>query len=163
MQSKTSIKLSSNMEDYLEAIVMLKKSKGVARVRDISRLINVKTPSVSGALSMLAKNGLVVHERYGYAELTAKGQKLAKKIKKRHDTLSKFLTEILNIEPKIAAEDACKMEHAISPYTFGKLTKFLEFVKSSPAKGKPHWLKGFGYYVKTGKRPKCVLKDGGAK
>ena len=52
------------MEDYLEAMASLKKEKGVARVRDIGRLLNVKKPSVTSALNTLSRAGLVVYERY---------------------------------------------------------------------------------------------------
>lgn len=145
-------KLSSNMEDYLEAIAVLGKRHKVARVRDISRLMNVKTPSVTGALNTLSENGFVVHEKYGYVELTAKGKSLAQDIQNRHDMLVKFLTGILGLDPEIAAEDACKMEHSVSPPTLEKLTKFIEFVETCPESDRPDWLKGFDHYSKTGRR-----------
>jgi len=126
MTTKCGKNLSSNMEDYLEAIALLKKNKGVARVKDISRLMHVKIPSATGALSALSKNGLVIHERYGYVDLTPEGEKIANIVQNRHDTLIKFLTEILNIDSKVADEDACKMEHSISPQTFKELTKFIK-------------------------------------
>ena len=119
-------RLSSNMEDYLEAIAVLKKDEGIARVKGISRLMNVKKPSVTDALDTLSKSGLIKHERYGYVDLTEEGERLAHGIKSRHDTLIKFLTQILDIDPKIASVDACKMEHTISPKTFERLTKFIE-------------------------------------
>lgn len=152
-------KMSSNMEDYLEVIATLKREKGIARVRDISRLMNVRTSSVTAALGVLSKNGFVVHERYGYVELTPKGESLACDVQRRHDTLLKFLTEILKIDPKIAREDACKMEHTLSPQTFKKLTKFIEFVETCPGQDRPDWLKSFDHYFKTGRRPRCKIKQ----
>lgn len=128
-KAKKITKLSSHMEDYLEAVSFLKKDKGVARVRDIGRLMQVKTPSVTGALNVLAGDGLIVHERYGYVELTKKGEEIARRIKKRHEMLIKFLTEILNIKRNVAVEDACKMEHAISPQTFKKIIEFMRTFK----------------------------------
>ena len=158
MVIKNNKSLSSNMEDYLEAVTVLKKKKGIARVRDISRLLNVKPPSVASALDNLSKNGLVIHERYGYVELTLEGERLAEGVDKKHKMLVKFLTEILNIDPTISAKDACKMEHSISPQTFKKLTKFIEFVKTSPDGQRPIWLKGFDYYFRTGKRRECKIR-----
>ena len=99
-------KISSNMEDYLEAIALLGKQKGVARVRDISRLMGVATPSVTDALSILSKNGLIIHERYGYVDLTPEGEKLARDVQKRHNMLIKFLTEA-RLRPAISFTD-CK-------------------------------------------------------
>jgi len=151
-------KLSSNMEDYLEAVAVLKKKNGIARVRDIGKLLNVKTSSVTSALSTLSKSGFVVHERYGYVELTKEGEVLAQHVQRRHDILIKFLTDILSIDSNIAGEDACKMEHTLSPRTFQKLTKFIEFVETCPDGQRPDWLKSFDYYFKTGKRRKCKIR-----
>ncbi len=152
-------KLSSNMEDYLEAVAVLKKKNGVARVRDISRLLNVKTSSVTSALNNLSKHGFVNHERYGYVEFTKVGEDLAQHVQKKHNVLIKFLTNILSIDPKIAGEDACKIEHTLSPQTFQKLTKFMEFVETCPDGQRPDWLKSFDYYFKTGRRRKCKIRE----
>lgn len=149
---ENAIKLSPNMEDYLEAIAFLRKNNGVARVKDLSRLMNVKTPSVTGALNILSKKGFVIHERYGYIDLTLKGERLAQSVFERHNILIRFLTTILNVDSQIAAEDACKMEHAISPQTFRKILKFVEFVDTCPRNNRPKWLKNFDYYSKASKR-----------
>ena len=149
------VSLSSSMEDYLEAIAVLKEKDGVARVRDISRLLGVEPPSVASALGNLSKSGLVIHERYGYVELTSKGEKLAENIGRRHKMLYEFLTEILNINPRVAQQDACQMEHSVSSQTVEKITKFIDFVRTRPQDDKPDWLKGFDYYFRTGKhRPR---------
>ncbi len=125
-------KISSNMEDYLEAIALLKKERGIARVKDIGNFLHVKNSSVNAALNTLSKNKLVVHERYGYAELTTEGQKLASEVQKRHDILLKFLCGILKTDPEVARVDACKMEQAVSQETLDKLIKFSERVESCP-------------------------------
>ena len=156
---KKTSKLSSSMEDYLEAIAVLKQKNKVARVRDISNLLNVETPSVTSALGKLSREGLVIHERYGYVDLTDKGQELAENVQKRHEILLKFLTGILNIDQATAAEDACKMEHAISPETFKRITKFMDFVDTCPLDDGPDWLKGFDHYFKTGHRPTCKIRQ----
>lgn len=118
-------KISSNMEDYLEAIAFIKKGEGIVRVNDIGRFLRVKNPSVNAAMAILARSGLVEHERYGTVELTAKGEKLANGVQKRHDTIFKFLSEILKIDHMIAQTDACKMEHAMSQATLEKLVEFI--------------------------------------
>lgn len=147
------------MEDYLEAIAVLKKTQRVARVKDISQMLNVESPSVTSALNTLAKNGLVIHERYGYVDLTREGEKLAGNVQKRHELLCKFLIEILHIDPKTAEEDACKMEHSLSPVTSERLTKFIKFVESCPTEGGPDWIKSFDHYLKTGCRRKCKVRQ----
>jgi len=152
-------KCSPDMEDYLEAILTLKEKNKIARVRDISQLMNVKPPSVASALHTLSRDNFVIHESYGYVDLTPEGEKLAKKIQGRHKMLTKFLTEILCINPTTAAEDACRMEHAISQKTSKKLTKFLEFVQTCPEHDRPDWLKSFDHYFKTGKRLRCKTRE----
>ncbi|MCF7886863.1 MAG: metal-dependent transcriptional regulator [Candidatus Omnitrophica bacterium] len=149
--------ISSNMEDYLEAIVFLKEKKEVVRVKDIGKKLGVKNPSVSEALGVLSKKGLVKHESYGDAELTKKGAKVAEMIAQRHNTLVKFLKEVLKIDPKIASEDACRMEHSISKDTAKKLTCFINFIENSPYSGRPKWLQSFDKFEKTGRRLNCKM------
>lgn len=150
-------KLSSNMEDYLEAIAMLKKQNGIARVRDISRFLKVKSSSVNAALKSLSQKGFVIHEKYGYVDLTPRGEVIAVNIQNRHDILLKFLTKILNINDNEALQDACKMEHAISPKTFDRLTKFIQFVETDLIGEEPRWLKNFKLYLRTGKKVNCKM------
>jgi DtxR family Mn-dependent transcriptional regulator len=140
------------MEDYLEAIALLKKNKKVARVKDISSLMNVTTPSVTAALSFLCQEGLVEHERYGYVDLTPEGERLAQRVLKRHDTLIKFFIDILKINPDIAQHDACKIEHSISSESFAKLTKFIEFIETYSQGKRLDWFKKFDYYFGAAKR-----------
>jgi DtxR family Mn-dependent transcriptional regulator len=125
--------LTSSMENYLETIKNLETDKRVVRVKNVAQELKVKMSSVSGALETLAKEGLISHEKYGYIELTNEGKRLAETICSRHRTLFKFLTEILGVDPKTADEDACKMEHTVSPLV---LEKLVEFVESFPPREK---------------------------
>ncbi|MGB9498902.1 MAG: metal-dependent transcriptional regulator [Dissulfuribacterales bacterium] len=121
----TTKNLTSNMEDYLEAIMTLQEEQKVARVRDIARQLKVKMPSVTGAVRNLAEKGLVNYERYSFVTLTEKGRKIAKEIISRHQLLYDFLTRVLLVDMEIAELDACRIEHAISPQTATKLKEFL--------------------------------------
>jgi DtxR family Mn-dependent transcriptional regulator len=149
-------KQTASMEDYLEAIAMLREKGEVVKVKQISQMLGVKMPSVTSALKKLSEKGLVEHERYGCVELTAEGSKIAKDVIRRHETLCRFLSEILNVAPETAVGDACKMEHAISPASLERLTKFLEFVLACP-QGEPVWLKGLNYYFEYGERSEELL------
>ena len=157
-EMKKNKKLSSNMEDYLETITVLKKEKGVVRVRDIGIRLGVKNSSVNAALSTLTKNGFVIHEKYGYVDLTTVGKERALEVYGRHHMLLKFLTKILQVNYETASKDACGMEHSVSHPTFEKLTKFIEFIETSPLNSRPEWLKRFHSYLKTGKMRKCRIK-----
>jgi DtxR family Mn-dependent transcriptional regulator len=146
-------KQSASMEDYLESILMLSEGKEAVRVSQMSKALGVKMPSVSSALHKLAREGLVEHKRYGRVQLTPEGERVAEDVFHRHEALRQFLTEILAIDPATAADDACKMEHTISPTTQQKLAKFVEFV-SQPPEGPPKWLKIFHSYLKRSHLPK---------
>ena len=144
------------MEDYLEAIVVLNKDRLAVRVSEISRNLGVRMPSVTAALKKLSEGGLVDHEKYGYVKLTPESEKIAEDVFHRHEILRHFLTDILNVDPETAAEDACKMEHAVSPVTLERLSKFMKFVSTCPT-GEPDWLKGFEYFAECGERSeKCL-------
>ena len=118
--------LSANMEDYLEAIALAANEQGAARVTDIRDLMGVKTPSVTGALKVLAEQGYLKHEPYKGVVLTAKGRRAAEDVQERHAILSQFLKNVIGVSSKTANIDACKMEHTISKETLTKLHQFLE-------------------------------------
>ena len=124
--------LTPTMEDYLEIINNLGKNGQAVRVKDIAQELKIKMPSVSEALKSLTKEGLIKHEKYGYIELTNKGNGLAREICSRHRILFKFLNGVLGIDPKTADEEACKMEHVISGTTLKRLIRFLELMESLP-------------------------------
>ncbi|MCP4688718.1 MAG: metal-dependent transcriptional regulator [Desulfobacterales bacterium] len=141
--------LTSNMEDYLEAIFELDTEKKVVRVKDIAKRMNVKMPSVSSMLKTLNERGLVSYEKYEYVELTKAGADVGKEMRRRHEVLLKFLTEILKLDFETANEEACKMEHVLSPGTLACLTDFTEFVRTSPRVEKS-WLEYYEEYHEDG-------------
>lgn len=153
------LSLTSSMEDYLEAISILEENKKYVRVKDIAKHMKVKMPSVTGALKSLSERELVNHERYEYVELTKHGAAIAQEIRRRHNTIQKFLTEVLNIEPEVAEKDSCGMEHAISTDTMDRLLKLIECLDECPH-GTPGCLKRFEYYVEHGEKPPIALFAG---
>ncbi len=136
-------KLSESMEDYLEAIHFLKKEKGVSRVSDISTHLDVRSSSVNAALQGLSKKGLVIHEKYGYVDLTEKGSQLATEVQNKHDILFRFLTEFLAVDKEPAMQEACRIEHAISQQTFAHLTRFFSYMDTQH----PTWLPTLRAYL----------------
>jgi DtxR family Mn-dependent transcriptional regulator len=122
--------LTSNMEDYMEAIVMLSSDKRVVRVKDIAKKLNITMPSVSVALAKLKEMDLIKYEKYGFIELTDRGFEIADRVLKRHNCLIDFFTSILQIACDQADTEACKVEHALAPQTCSQIHKFLDFYKS---------------------------------
>lgn len=150
-------KLTPSLEDYLEAIWIVGLTEKAVRVKNIAKFLGVRTASVVGAMKILAENNMVVHERYGYIELTRKGTKKAKEIYEKHKMLSKFFNEVLGVDKRIAAEDACKFEHYISKETLDRIVMFIKFLETC-SDGDPRWLSGFRYFVEHGTCPEQCPK-----
>ncbi|MGM0365583.1 MAG: metal-dependent transcriptional regulator [Actinomycetota bacterium] len=150
--------LSSNIEDYLEAIYEIDITGDAVRVKDIARKLDINPASVTEILYKMKDLDLAEHKRYGKVTLTKKGQNIAKKIYTRHKVIVEFLTDILGVDQKQAEIDSCKIEHSVSDMTMEKLVKFTEFIQNNPH-GKPLWLKHFEYYIKENKYPpQCLEK-----
>ena len=152
--------LTPVMEDYLEAIFDLNQNKKVVRVKDIARRMDVKMPTVSSMLKTLNDRGLVHYEKYEYIELTKSGTRVGKEMHRRHEVLNQFLTEILKVDAKVADEEACKMEHALSAETLDRLMDFMEFIQVCPRAGES-WFDHFEAFRKSGSDPeKSRLQNG---
>ncbi len=124
------LELGQSAEDYLEAVFVVAQSGSRVRVTDIADRLAVSKPSVVSALSALEGKGLVRHERYGSVELTARGAVLAQEVYRRHRLLQEFLRDVLGVPDEIAAEDACRMEHVLSPETLERLVRLVEFMRA---------------------------------
>ncbi len=148
--------LTSVMEDYLETIFDLDKNKKVVRVKDIAKKMDVKMPTVTSMLKTLSQRGMVHYEKYEYVELTHDGADVGREMIRRHGILKKFLTDILKIDLETADEEACKMEHSLSPETLDSLVDFMEFIQVCPRAGRS-WLQHFQEYRIHGHDPeKCM-------
>jgi DtxR family Mn-dependent transcriptional regulator len=143
-------KLTRGIEDYLEAIHLLRKNQDIVRVRDIARALGVSMPSVTGMVSKLRKQGLVNHVRYESVSLTPHGEERAAQVYHRHEGIRNFLATILGLENKEAEKQACRMEHAMSEETLSRLTKLIDYVGTCRL-GQAHWIEGFHRYLRTGK------------
>lgn len=120
--------LSQSQEDYLEEIYIQVLNSGQASVTAISNALNVKKASVTGALIQLAEKKLINYAPYAKITITKKGEKIAEEILKKHDTITEFFTQILQLPQKEAAENACRMEHIVSDELFSRLNKFAKFI-----------------------------------
>lgn len=116
------MKLQESGENYLENILILKNRLGRVRSVDLASEMNFSKPSISRAVHLLEDEKLLVIQNDGTIDLTDKGQDISKKILERHIFLTEYLMAI-GVNEKTAAEDACRMEHAISEETFAQLKK----------------------------------------
>ena len=104
-------------EEYLEAMLMLRTSRGYVRSLDVAEKLGVTKPSVTYATKRLREAGYISMDKDGLITLSDSGMAIAEKMLERHTTLTKFLVA-LGVDPETAAADACKMEHDISQRSF---------------------------------------------
>ena len=112
--------LTSSMEDYLEAVLILHQKHGSVRGVDIAVHLGVTKPSVSRAVKELSKKKCLIKKDDGTLSLTEQGQQIAQQIYEKHQFFTKRLVEA-GVPQDIAAQDACKLEHVISEISFKKL------------------------------------------
>lgn len=142
-------KLSSSLEDYLEAIFVIAEEKGAARPKDIADRLNVKAASVTGALKLLAEKALVNYAPYDVVTLTTAGKRIARVIAKKHNALLNFFSNVLDIPVEKAEDFACKMEHIIPDDVLERFVGFAEFVERCPNSGAIWQGKTKGYFCKA--------------
>ena len=106
-----------SLEDYLETILMLQKSRGQVRSIDIANEMNFTKPSVSIAMKNLREKGYITMADNGYITLTESGKKRAESVLERHTILADLLISI-GVNEETAREDACKVEHDLSEESF---------------------------------------------
>lgn len=114
------LKIQQSAEDYLETILMLSRRQPSIRSIDIVNELGYSKPSVSVAMKNLRENGYITMNKEGYITLEQSGREIAERIFERHTTLTNFFVS-LGVPREIAAEDACRMEHVISPESFQAL------------------------------------------
>jgi len=139
-------------EDYLEAIDAIIERKGYAQVKDVSKILGVNPSSVTEMFQKLNEAGYVSYEKYEGVTLTAKGKRIAKKTRKKHNILKEFLLN-LGVNEKISDKDACRMEHIVTPETMDRLMRFVELIKRF--EDSPRWLDHFRYFYDTGEYIEC--------
>lgn len=113
-------------EDYIETIYLLKKKKGLVRSIDVANELGFSRPSVSRAMGILKENGLITVERDGELVLTEEGLKTAKAVYEKHKNLTTFLMMTTGVNETVAENDACRIEHIISPETFRGIKKYIK-------------------------------------
>ena len=114
------ISLTSSMEDYLEAVLVLQQKHGYIRCVDVAGYLGVTKPSVSRAVKELSKKKCLLKKDDGTLSLTEQGRQIAQQIYEKHQFFTKQLIEA-GVPRDIAVQDACRLEHVISETSFNKL------------------------------------------
>ena len=122
---------STAMDDYLEQILHLIEQKGYARAVDVSKNLGISQASVTNMLQRLDAEGLVKHEKYRGTVLTDEGQRIAKAIVERHETLTRFL-RLFGIDEDTIYHDVEGMEHHVSRPTLNVIRTLAETLEADP-------------------------------
>ena len=81
--------LYASGEDYLEAILVLQKKKGMVRSADVARHLEVSKPSVCHAVATLKKGGFLLMDGDHFLHLTDLGREVAEDTYEKHRYLRK--------------------------------------------------------------------------
>ena len=120
------MKIQESAENYLETILIIGNRQGYVRSIDIANELGFSKPSVSVAMKNLRLNGYIIVDANGHITLSDTGREVAETIYERHTLLTSWLVS-LGVDEKIAAEDACRMEHVISAPSFDAIRKHVKY------------------------------------
>ncbi len=117
--------VNESAENYLETILILSQKLPVVRSVDIATELGYKKSSVSIAMRNLREKHHITVTDSGFITLTDSGRAIAEEIYERHQLLSCWLTA-LGVDPQVAADDACKIEHVISRESFEAIKRHVK-------------------------------------
>ena len=112
--------LRASGEDYLEAVLVLQKEKGMVRSVDVARHMGVSKPSVCHAVTTLKEGGFLTMDGDFFLRLTDVGREVAEQTYEKQCFFTRLLIDA-GVDPKEAEQDACRMEHTISESSFQQL------------------------------------------
>jgi DtxR family transcriptional regulator, Mn-dependent transcriptional regulator len=124
--------LTHSAAHYLMTIMHLRRQQGYARVTDVAEHLRVSRGAASRATSLLKERGWIQEDPHRMLELTANGLELARGVQRNYLIVECFLEDILLVPAEIAREDACKMEHLLSPQTTTALFRMIRAMMREP-------------------------------
>lgn len=123
--------LSTTLESYLEHIHELQRKYGAVRSTDLATAMGCSTPSATNALRRLVKLELINYEAYRPVTLTKLGESMIRRLNSRHRVLADFFLNVLELPESFADEEACRLEHRVSPATITRLGEYMEYLRET--------------------------------
>lgn len=145
--------LSQTLEMYLKTILQLEAEYSPVRISHISRARAVSAASVSEAVNTLRAKGYVLQRLHGDVRLSAKGRREATDIERRHDVLFGFLAGVLGVNERVAARDACEIEHVASRESLERLSVLSDYLEQAE-KCKAGFLENFTEFRESREKKK---------
>ena len=116
-------------QTYLETIYLLKRENGHVKSIDVAKALGFSKPSVSRAMGKLKAEGYLEVGEKGELVLTKEGNKIAKDLVEKQETLTQFLMMTADVDQETAEDDARKMMHFISKKSFQGIRHFIKQVE----------------------------------
>jgi DtxR family Mn-dependent transcriptional regulator len=124
--------MSESLENYLRAIYILHIDGKIPRIKDVSKMLDVRDASTVEAIKRLEKSGMITHEKYGYINLNEKGLAYAERVYRKYITLIDFFVNILNLSKEESYKLSCGIEHHMTKDFFTSLEAMMLFIKRNP-------------------------------
>lgn len=121
--------LTNRMEEYLKTILILENKNRVVRVKDIAESMEVKMPSVSGAMKSLREKKMINYKKNSYITLTPEGATKAESLLNKEETIRTFLATVLLIDLQPANAMAANILHCVDSVTIKRLEIITEYLK----------------------------------
>lgn len=119
-------------ENYLKAMFSLSEKSGEVTVNDISKMLNIKMPTVNSMVKRLAAKGYIQYQTYKPIILTELGKKTALLIIRKHRLTEMFLVDKMGFGWEEVHEVAEQIEHIHSPKFFAKMDEMLDYPTVDP-------------------------------
>lgn len=123
---------SQSIEDYIKAIFQIGSGDSRVQTSAIAERLDVRPASVSNMMRRLTKLGLVEHEPYRGVTLTDEGDRLARRMIRRHRLIERFLSEYLEYPWDEVHAEAESVEHAVSQRFVEALDLLLQNPRTDP-------------------------------
>jgi DtxR family Mn-dependent transcriptional regulator len=125
---------TSTVEDYLKTIYTQQQRGDGALVAmgALAAAMNVAPGTATAMVKTLADAGLVDYEPRGGVKLSAKGEKLALHVLRRHRLVELFLVEVLGLDWSEVDIEAEELEHSISDKVLERIDRVLGHPQFDP-------------------------------
>lgn len=125
--------VTAAVENYLKAIYALQREgrdadsagRPSAALGDLAAAVGVTPGTATTMVKKLAAQRLVKYERYAGVSLTAKGERAARQVLRRHRLIETFLVRTLGMDWSEVHDEAERLEHALSDRLLERLDRFL--------------------------------------
>jgi len=126
------MEMTSQAEEYLEAICRIIERGETATPTELARELAVAPPSVLGMLRRLEEQGILTYARQTGAVLTENGMERAARLRRRHRLAERLLTDLIGMPWARAHDVACRFEHVIDDELENYLSSALHHPTTCP-------------------------------